>query len=250
MGGDRGRQLGRRDRERDEVVAGELEIGRARTGCTRVGQVDAGQVALVDAGGRRAGRPARGCGSRGRPRCPARASMTAIAVPHEPPPMTAARRSGGRPPSHSHCSITLGQMRSVTAAASCAVASSTCGKRSGLPMRTRILRGRMRQPLRIASVPIIATGTTGAPVSSASRPTPRLGLPSAPGRMRVPSGKISTGSPRSRIAFAVSTMSVSAVAAADREGAERADEPAEQPVVEQLLLGHVVDRAPAGRARR
>ena len=113
---------------------------------------------------------------------PARASMTAIAVPHEPPPMTAARRSGGRPPSHSHCSITLGQMRSVTAAASCAVASSTCGKCSGLPIRTRTLCGRMRQPLRIASVPMIATGTTGAPVSSASRPTPRLGLPSAPGR--------------------------------------------------------------------
>ena len=74
----------------------------------------------------------------------------------------------------------------------------------------RILCGRMRQPLRIASVPIIATGTTGAPVSSASRPTPRLGLPSAPGRMRVPSGKISTGSPRSRIALAVSIMSASA----------------------------------------
>ena len=65
-------------------------------------------------------------------------------------------------------------------------------------------------PLRIASVPLIATGTTVAPVSSASRPTPRLGLPSAPGRMRVPSGKISTGSPRLRIAFAVSIMSASA----------------------------------------
>ena len=48
-----------------------------------------------------------------------------------------------------------------------------------------------------------ATGTTGAPVSSARRPTPRLGRPSAPGRMRVPSGKISTMSPRARIARAV-----------------------------------------------
>jgi hypothetical protein len=141
---------------------------------------------------------------------PARASMTATALPHAPPPMTAARRAGGRPPSHSHCSITFGQMRSVTAAASCEVPSSTCGNRSALPIRTRTLCGRMRQPLRIASVPLMATGTTGAPVSSASRPTPRLGLPSAPGRMRVPSGKISTGSPRWRIAFAVSTMSVSA----------------------------------------
>ena len=123
--------------------------------------------------------------------------------------MTAARRSGGRPPSHSHWSITLGQMRSVTAAASGAVAWSTCGKFSGAPMRTRILCGRMRMPLRIASVPLIATGTTVAPVSSARRPTPRLGLPSAPGRVRVPSGKISTGSPRLRIAFAVSMKSAS-----------------------------------------
>ena len=123
--------------------------------------------------------------------------------------MTAARRSGGRPPSHSHCSITLGQMRSVTAAASCGEAASTCGKVSGRPTRMRTLCGRMRQPLRIASVPITATGTTGAPVSSASRPTPRLGRPSEPGRMRVPSGKISTASPRARIAFAVSSMSPS-----------------------------------------
>ena len=141
---------------------------------------------------------------------PARASMTAIAVPHEPPPMTAARRSGGRPPSHSHWSITFGQMRSVTAAASGPVADSTCGKFSGAPIRTRTLRGRTRKPLRMSSVPLMATGTTVAPVSSASRPTPRLGLPSAPGRVRVPSGKIRTGSPRPRMALAVSIMSPSA----------------------------------------
>ena len=135
--------------------------------------------------------------------------MTATAVPHEPAPTTAARRSGGRPPSHSHWSITFGQMRSVTAAASWGEADSTCGKVSGRPTRMRTLCGRMRQPLRIASVPITATGTTGAPVSSARRPTPRLGRPSEPGRMRVPSGKISTASPRARIAFAVSSMSAS-----------------------------------------
>ncbi len=123
--------------------------------------------------------------------------------------MTAARRSGGRPPSHSHWSMTLGQMRSVTAAASCGDAFSTLGKVSGRPIRIRTLCGRMRQPLRTASVPITATGTTGAPVSSARRPTPRLGRPSAPGRMRVPSGNISTQSPRSRIALAVASMSAS-----------------------------------------
>jgi hypothetical protein len=135
--------------------------------------------------------------------------MTATAVPQEPAPTTAARRSGGRPPSHSHCSITLGQMRSVTAPASCGEADSTFGKVSGRPTRMRTLCGRMRQPSRTASVPKIATGTTGAPVSSASRPTPRLGRPSDPGRMRVPSGKISTASPRSRIALAVASMSAS-----------------------------------------
>ena len=62
-------------------------------------------------------------------------------------------------------------------------------------------------PLRTRSVPMIATGTTGTPVSSASRPTPRLGRPSAPGRIRVPSANIRTESPRARIALAVSTKS-------------------------------------------
>ena len=123
--------------------------------------------------------------------------------------MTAARRSGGRPPSHSHWSITHGQMRSVTAAASVRDGAWTCGKVSARPTRMRTLCGRMRQPLRTASVPMMATGTTGAPVSSASRPTPRRGRPSAPGRMRVPSAKMRTASPRARIAFAVSIMSAS-----------------------------------------
>ncbi len=78
-------------------------------------------------------------------------------------------------------------------------------------MRMRTLWGRKRQPLRTASVPITATGTTGAPVSSTSLPTPRLGRPSAPGRTRVPSAKISTESPRARIACAVASMSRSPV---------------------------------------
>jgi hypothetical protein len=129
--------------------------------------------------------------------------MTATLVPHEPAPTTAARRSGGSPPSHSHCSITHGQMRSVTAAASCGEASGTCGKVRARPTRMRTLCGRMRHFLRMFSVPMTATGTTGAPVSSARRPTPRFGRPSEPGRMRVPSGKIRTASPRARIAFAV-----------------------------------------------
>ena len=121
--------------------------------------------------------------------------------------MTAARRIGGMPPSHSHWSITIGQIRSVTAPASDGEASSTFGKLRGRPARTRTLRGRILQPLRMSSVPMIAIGTTGAPVSSARRPTPRLGRPSEPGRVRVPSGNINTISPRLRIALAVSIVS-------------------------------------------
>ncbi len=96
--------------------------------------------------------------------------------------------------------------------------------------------------LRIDSVPITATGTTGAPLSSASRPTPRLARPSEPGRTRVPSGKISTMSPRPRIAFAVRDRVLVGVAAVDREGAERVEDPPLPAAHEQLLLGHVVHR--------
>ena len=140
---------------------------------------------------------------------PARARITASPVPRAPAPMIATRRSGGIPPSHSHCSSMHGQIRSVTAAASRCDGFSTSGKRSARPTRSRTRCGRMRQPRRTASVPITAIGTTGAPVSSASRPTPRLGVPSGPGRTRVPSGKITSGSPRSRIAFAVTIASPS-----------------------------------------
>ncbi len=60
--------------------------------------------------------------------------------------MIAARRIGGSPPSHSHWSITHGQIRSVTAPASAGEASLTCGKRSARPARIRTFRGRIRQP--------------------------------------------------------------------------------------------------------
>ena len=174
--------------------------------------------------------------------------MTATLVPHEPAPMTAARRSGGRPPSHSHCSMTLGQMRSVTAAASCGEAFSTFGKCSGRPIRIRTLCGRIRHPLRTDSVPITATGTTGAPVSSARRPTPRLGRPSAPGRVRVPSGNISTQSPRSRIALAVVSMSASPAPRLTGKAPSELRNQATRPVAEDLPLGDVVQRPPRDRA--
>ena len=92
-----------------------------------------------------------------------RFAISASAVPQEPPPTTTARRNGGIPPSHSHCSITQGQMRSVTAMASDREGSATRGKVSGRPQRMRTLCGRMRHPRRTSSVPITATGTTGAP---------------------------------------------------------------------------------------
>ena len=94
-------------------------------------------------------------------------------------------------------------MRSVTAPASAGDGRSTRGNVSARPARMRTLCGRIRQPRRTASVPITATGTTGAPVSSARRPTPRRGRPSEPGRTRVPSGNMRTTSPRARIARAV-----------------------------------------------
>ena len=191
--------------------------GRARGASAVVtldglGQRDVGQVVVVDA---RLGRAARACSSvrqpsstssararaaRSRGRCPTRRRRRS--------PRGAAARV---PPSHSHCSSTQAHRRSMTPRASCGEGSSTRGNCSGLPTRRRTLCGRMRQPLRIASVPMTATGTIGAPVSSARRPTPRLGWPSGPGRVRVPSGKITTTSPRSMIRRAVSIASRSSL---------------------------------------
>ena len=125
-------------------------------------------------------------------------------MPQLPAPITAALRSGGRPPSHSHCSSMFGQIRSVTVAASAGDGRSVRGKVIGLPARSFTLRGRIRQPRRTSSDPWTATGRTAAPVSSASRPTPRFGRPREPERIRVPSGKTTTVPPRSTISRAVS----------------------------------------------
>ncbi len=99
----------------------------------------------------------------------------------------------------------FGQIRSVTVWARLGDGRSVCGKVIALPARRRTLRGRIRQPSRTCSVPITATGMTGTPDSSASRPTPRLGLAREPWRMRVPSGKMTTVPPRSTASLAVST---------------------------------------------
>ncbi len=124
-------------------------------------------------------------------------------MPIDPAPTTAAVRSGGRPPSHSHWSSTQGQIRSVTSPARKGDGLSTRGNVSGAPKRRCTFTGLIRQPRRARSLPVTATGTTGAPLSSASRPTPLCGRPSEPRLMRVPSGKITTTSPRSNSARAV-----------------------------------------------
>jgi len=67
-----------------------------------------------------------------------------------------------------------------------------------------------RFQLRTFEEPWIATGTTGAPVISASRPIPRLGFSESwPERERPPSQYIATVPPRSRIPEAVMKASSS-----------------------------------------
>ena len=73
----------------------------------------------------------------------------------------------------------------------------------------RTFTGRTRQPRRARSLPNTAIGTTGAPVSSARRPTPLFGAPSEPLRMRVPSGNTTTTFPCSTSSRAVSIASSS-----------------------------------------
>ena len=103
----------------------------------------------------------------------------------------------------------MGQIRPVTVSASACEGSSLRGKVIALPQRTFTLRGRMRQPRRTFSVPMTAVGRIGAPVCSASRPTPRFGVARLPLRWRVPSGKMQSVPPRSTTMRAVSIDSSS-----------------------------------------
>ena len=108
-------------------------------------------------------------------------------------PTTAAVRSGGSPPSHSHWSSTHGQIRSVTSPARNGDGLSTRGKVSGRPQRRCTLHRRMRQP----RARVLGAGQR-------DRHDGRAGLEGEPAdaalrlrrasreRMRVPSGKITT----------------------------------------------------------
>ena len=180
---------------------------------------------------------------------PPRASSTATAVPQLPAPITAALRSGGRPPSHSHCSSMFGQIRSVTVAASAGEGRSVRGKVSGVPARSRTLRGRMRQPRRTCSEPWTATGSTAAPVSSASRPTPRLGRAERarpdPGAL----GEDDDGAAALDDQARGLHRRLVGLAAADREGAEPGEDPALPALLEQLDLGDELQAAAPGQGR-
>ena len=78
---------------------------------------------------------------------PPRARSTATAVPQLPAPITAALRSGGRPPSHSHCSSITGQIRAPTELASVGEGLSVRGKVRARPGPELDLAGADQHPL-------------------------------------------------------------------------------------------------------
>ena len=180
---------------------------------------------------------------------PARASATATAVPQEPPPITAARRSGGRPPSHSHWSITLGQMRSVTAAASW---------RGGLlDLREVQRRADPHADLVRADAEALAD-RLGA--DDRDRDDRRAGLEREPADAalglaeRAGTGARALGEDQHRVAALEDRLGgldhVGVAGAAARPGTRRASS-RNQPSArlrEQLLLGHVVHRPAAAEA--
>ena len=168
----------------------------------------------------------------------------------EPAPTTAAVRSGGSPPSHSHWSPTHGQMRSVTSPARKGEGSLTVGKVIGGPQRMCTFTGLMRQPLRARSEFVTAIGTTGLPLSSARRPTPRLWPRERAGADAGALGEDHDGLAALEQRQGRGHRLLVGRAALDREGAEAVEEPADERVLEQLLLGHEVDRAAEAAADR
>ena len=119
-------------------------------------------------------RPGRRCGSQAR-----RRARRARARRRRGAPRACAddggAADGGRPPSHSHWSITHGQMRSVTAAGELAGGASTLREGERAAGADAELVG----PDTPAAADVLGADDGDrddrAPVSSASRPTPRLG---------------------------------------------------------------------------
>ena len=111
----------------------------------------------------------------------------------------------------------------------------------------RTLCGRKRQPLRTASVPITATGTIGRAGLEREPADAALGR-RARRATRAPSENISTASARARIAFGGGEHVLVAGAADDGNAPSEFEDPAHEPVLEELLLGHVVDGPPQAGA--
>ena len=135
------------------------------------------------------------------------------------------------------------RISSATACCCSRVGFSTRSQRIGSPYWTVTFGNCSRFQLRTCEEPWIATGTTGAPVSSARRPMPRLACSaSLPVRERPPSQYIVIAPPRSRIVSAV--MNASSSRAPRRTGNTppwRVDELHRR--LEQLRLGHEADLA-------
>ena len=243
VGADRLRDRLRRHGEADQVAAGQLDVG-GLLDLDALGDLHAGQVLLVlalalgdlgrlgvvagaeldleaAAGHQRGdgGAPAAGADHGGLAQRRQAAQVLPLKLDVRPDPLGDGLRRGS------------------------ATGARSAGRSSALPARRRTLRGRMRQPRRTCSVPITATGMTGAPDSSARRPTPRFGRASEPWRMRVPSGKMTTVPPRSTASRGGLDGGLVRLAAADREGAKAAEDPALPALLEELDLGDELDRA-------
>ena len=105
---------------------------------------------------------------------------------------------------------TSGQSRRSMSSAAASGVGSVGVSSIGFPNETRTRPGRGSGPANSFSVPVIAHGTTVAPVSSASRAAPLCGLPRIVGsRTRVPSGNSASSPPSRRICRAVSIASSS-----------------------------------------
>ena len=190
-----------------------------------------------------AARPARSCGSRAAPRAPRARAPTRSRCPSSRAPTTAAVRSGGRPPSHSHWSSDAGpdplghlageERRRVFHARVC--------ERRARCARARCT-GLIFQPSRACSLPVIAIGTTGAPLCERQAADAALGLRErarADARaLREDHHGLAALQQRHRGPHGLLVR----LAAPDREGAHAVEDPAEHRVAEQLLLGDEVDR--------
>ena len=167
------REGGRRNRQADQVDAGQLDVRRPLDG-ERVGELDPGQVLLVGPGVIHLLRPLRG----------ARPEL-------DIEPATGEQHRHGRAPASSPDHRRLAQRRQPAQPLPLQLdhrpdagadrvgerrgGSSVRGKVSARPARTLTFRGRIVQPRRTCSVPWTATGSTAAPVSRARRPKPRFG---------------------------------------------------------------------------